>query len=136
MNIKVWAFYAFITVCTPIAFASTHALEKQKHVEHWMQTLDQHPFELVRKNAAMFLGDLQHRMAVPVLIKALDDQSPIVVMEAVKALGQLGDPQAIKPLYEKTVAQNNPNIADAARRSIEKIRAYIEFKKNQRDPEQ
>lgn len=114
-----------------LAHANIHELERQKHVEHWIQTLDQHPFILVRKNAAMFLGDLQHRMAVPVLIKALDDTSSIVIIEAIKSLGQLGDPQAIKPLYEKTVAQDNQQITDAARRSIGKIKAYLEFKKNQ-----
>ncbi|MEZ4818718.1 MAG: HEAT repeat domain-containing protein [Bdellovibrionota bacterium] len=112
---------------------ASYQLEHQLHIEHWMKTLEKHPFVLMRINAARFLGDLQDRIAVPTLIRALEDKNADVIFASIRALGKLGDPSAIKPLYEISVRQEGTLLAKEATRSIEKIQSYLEFKKNQQE---
>lgn len=107
-------------------------IEHQIHVEHWMITLENSSLVLVRKNAARFLGDLQDRIAVPTLIRALEDPDTDVRQQVIRSLGLLGDPSAINPLFEVSAKEQGSQLAREAQRSIERIRAYVEFKKNQR----
>lgn len=112
---------------------ASHQLEHQLHVEHWMKTLEKHPFVLVRINAANFLGDLQDRIAVPSLIRALEDDNADVVFASIRSLGNLGDPTAIKPLYEISIKQEGTLLSKEAARSISRIQSYLEFKKKQKE---
>lgn len=125
-------FLLIVLLCMGTPAWASHEIEHQIHVEHWMQTLEKHPFVLIRVNAARFLGDLQDRIAVPTLIRALDDKHPDVVFASVRSLGLLGDASAIKPLYEIAIEQEGTLMSKEARRSIERIQQYMEFKKNQK----
>jgi HEAT repeat protein len=54
----------------------------------------------MRQWAAVALGFCGDPVAVPKLIRALEDPSPLVRNKAALALGELRDPQAIGPLLE------------------------------------
>jgi len=135
MKIIISALLGLGILClTPHAQSNQEQVKKahESHVLHWMNTLEKHPMVLVRANAARFLGDLQDRVAVPTLIRALNDTNKEVLLQAVRALGKLGDGSAIKPLYELSNRYKGNPLDREARRSVEKIRAYIQFKKKQR----
>jgi HEAT repeat protein len=67
----------------------------------------QHPVPEVREMVAMLLGLRQDRHALPVLLARLLEESDIGVLCAIsKALGQLGDCQAVTSLA-KRLAQPN-----------------------------
>jgi len=55
------------------------------------------------------------------------------VFAAIQSLGLLGDPTAVKPLFEVSVKHGGTLLAKEAQRSIEKIQSYLDFKKKQRD---
>jgi len=58
----------------------------------------QHPDTLVRVRAAMAMGRIGDRAAVPVLLRLLADRDTAVRVEAVFALGELGDRRAAPEL--------------------------------------
>jgi len=55
----------------------------------------------VRWRVAESLGNLGEIRAVPALITALQDQEDLVCGAAVRALGRLGDEQALQPLLDR-----------------------------------
>jgi len=59
--------------------------------------------------------------ALDVLVKALESKDMLVRIAAVQALGDLGDSKALSVLWPLT-EEDNPDIAQAARKSIERIR--------------
>lgn len=66
--------------------------------------------ELERANAAIALGELRAKEALPALMDALlKDKSPRVRWEAAKALGLIGDERAVAPLIE-ALEDENPNV--------------------------
>jgi|GEM_PF-5247377 len=130
----------FMLACLCAGFLTTRVLANpeqvqaahQSHVLHWMETLEKHPLVLIRANAARFLGDLQDRVAVPTLVRALQDSNQEVLLQAARALGKLGDATAIKPLYEMGSKYKGNDLERVARGSVEKIRSYLKFKRDQR----
>jgi HEAT repeat protein len=104
------------------------ALTQDPHVEYWIRTLKAHPLKLVRRNAALKLGKMAAKEAVPVLIDALKDQYPGVRVEAARALGYMGDERAFNPLYE-AMTKGDRELKRAASDSVDKIKAYREFLK-------
>ena len=62
--------------------------------------------EEVRVTSAGVLGHLKDRLAVPALIKALQDPSPITRMKASISLGIIKDPAAVTPLYNALKDEN------------------------------
>ncbi|MCC5827829.1 MAG: HEAT repeat domain-containing protein [Phycisphaeraceae bacterium] len=60
-----------------------------------------------RVTAAMTLGRIGHRSAVPALIQALEDRGSGVSTAAAEALGQIGDPRAVPALIKLVRERNN-----------------------------
>ncbi len=65
--------------------------------DEWIQILE-HPNPADRARAAMQLGEMGDRRAVPALIQTLKDREMPVRLAAVEALGKLGDRQAVDSL--------------------------------------
>ena len=65
--------------------------------DEWIQLLD-HPNATERARAAMRLGEMGDRHAVPALIQTLKDREMPVRLAAIEALGKLGDQQAVDSL--------------------------------------
>ncbi len=101
------------------------------HVEYWMRTVTNHPFSLIRKNAARVLGTLGDRGVVPSLIEALKDKHQGVRGEAARSLGKLGDERALTPLYKTMEADADAQVRRNSRFALENIRAFQEYKKKQ-----
>ena len=76
------------------------------------------------RNVAVALGNLKCLEAVPALIRALDDEEPLVRGHAAWALGQIGSQSAMDALEERRRIENDSavrhEIADAIRTAGEK----------------
>jgi HEAT repeat protein len=66
------------------------------------------------------LGILRYRSTVPVLIKALKDESPEMRCAAALSLSACGNRDAVKPLME-TLKDRNPTVARAAANALEHL---------------
>ena len=62
--------------------------------------------EETRAAAASSLGQLGYQQAIPHLLDALNDESPVVVEAAIRGLGWLKSGEAIEPLKEKLRGDN------------------------------
>ncbi len=71
--------------------------ETKKLITATIEQLKNHHYE-VRGKAAEKLGEIGHPYAVQALIQALNDRYFFVLRAVVKALGNIGDKSAIKPL--------------------------------------
>jgi cyclophilin family peptidyl-prolyl cis-trans isomerase/HEAT repeat protein len=58
----------------------------------------QHPDSLVRQRAAMAMGRIGDRLALPLLLRLLEDRDTVVKIEAAFAIGRLGDRAAVREL--------------------------------------
>ena len=67
-------------------------------VEPLTSALRTHSNSNVRKNAAVTLGRIHDRSAMPYLILALEDDNGLVRMSAAWALGEIGDKNAVDAL--------------------------------------
>ncbi|MGQ9677972.1 MAG: HEAT repeat domain-containing protein [bacterium] len=65
----------------------------------------------LRARAAKRLGELKDKTALPLLINLLKDSLPVVRFEAGLALGKIGDPGAIEPLFNAVKRENHEEIA-------------------------
>ena len=84
--------------------------------DDWIQILE-HPNAADRTRAAMQLGEMGDRRAVPALIQTLKDREAQVRLAASEALGKLGDRQAVDSLI---AIVRDPNViggADCSRSS-------------------
>ncbi len=75
-----------------------------------------------RSEAALALGLLRDRAAVPTLIGLLDDDHDQVRAAAIDALGQIGEPSAIAPL----LARMNDPVRHERARLVQSLRAFGE----------
>jgi len=66
----------------------------------------------LRRNAAIALGNLRDPRAVPVLIRALQDEDPIVRGHAAWALGRIGGPQARAVLQARLASEPDLPVRD------------------------
>jgi hypothetical protein len=76
----------------------------------------------VRTQAALVLGDLGDRAAVPILLQALSDPSDAVRGASATALGVLGDPAAT-PALDRLSSDPSSYVRGAAARARERISA-------------
>lgn len=67
-------------------------------LEHLVRVLKSNPNSVIRRNAALILGELGSQKAVDALIGALDDRAATVSSNAAIALGMIGDKRAVAPL--------------------------------------
>jgi epoxyqueuosine reductase len=68
---------------------------------------------VLRRNAAIGLGNALDRSAIPALARALaDDPHPMVRGAAAWALGRIGAPLAIEALRERTTIETDPTVQE------------------------
>lgn len=75
--------------------------ERQREIARALGGCLSHQEEAVRASVAQALADWATIAESPVLIAALDDESPSVVRGAIDGLGRLRDPAAIGPLVQQ-----------------------------------
>lgn len=63
------------------------------------------------RNVAVALGNSKSAEAVPALIRALDDDEPLVRGHAAWALGKINDPAALIPLRARIEVEEDPEVA-------------------------
>jgi len=79
---------------------------------------DENP--IVRRNAAMALGDIKDNDATEPLIETLNDENAFVRMNAAKALGSIKDDRAVKPLVT-ALEDENPVVRKHVALALEEI---------------
>lgn len=67
----------------------------------------------LRAQAAKRVGELKDKTAIPILLNLLEDSIPLVRFEAGVALGKIGDPGAIEPLFNAVKREPYEEIAIA-----------------------
>ncbi|NPV14554.1 HEAT repeat domain-containing protein [candidate division WOR-3 bacterium] len=72
----------------------------------------------LRARAAKRLGELKDKPSVPLLLNLLEDSMPVVRFEAGLALGNIGDPQAIEPLFDAIQKEPQEDIAMAFTKAL------------------
>ena len=78
--------------------------------------MDSHPE--VRWNAAVVLGRLGERQALPALIGALEDPHAQVRLQSAASLGLLGDPRAVEALEALRRRESNEKVSETARQAL------------------
>lgn len=73
-------------------------LKAKRNVKGLIKTLHYKQDKLIRKKAAIALGEIRPRQAVEPLIKALQDEDRDVRKAAVIALGEIKDTRSVEPL--------------------------------------
>lgn len=91
-------------------------------VEDLARTLATDPSYKVRVQAALVLGKLGDKRAVPALIKALKDSHATVRAVSCGALGRLGDNAAVEPLKEATKDGENM-VRQAAEKALQQLQS-------------
>ena len=79
--------------------------------------------EFVRRSAAVALGQIKSRVAVPALIAALANEraGDDVRREAARALGLIGDPSAIPALQRAALTARDPYLLEIASEALRKL---------------
>jgi epoxyqueuosine reductase len=73
------------------------------------------------RNVAVALGNLKSSEAVPALIRALDDEEPLVRGHAAWALGKIGVANAIEALQRRLGAESDGEVRNEIEAAIEEI---------------
>jgi HEAT repeat protein len=127
-----------LLVLTSMAYAasplSAEAVgSEDEHIQYWVRTVQTHPMQMVRKNAARVLGTLGTNDVISVLIQALKDPYFGVRVEAARSLGNMGDDRPIPELQD--VGQRDPDaqVRRNARDAVEKIRLTIEYRRKKQE---
>jgi len=80
------------------------------------------PEERVRKSVVKAMGMIRARETVAPLIQVLETEiSRVVRKSAIRSLGQIGDSAALS-VVERFVSHPDPTLADAAKKSVERLR--------------
>lgn len=132
MKLKLLFIMIFLSTVQSSFAVNTDAGLMDEHMQYWMKVLETHPLILIRKQAARHLGNMQNSLAIPSLIKGLADTSEEVKMQSAYSLGRLGDPAALRPLYELIESGGTAQVQSAARNAIDKINLHEEFKHQQK----
>lgn len=89
-------------------------------VDDLARTLASDPSYKVRVQAALVLGKLGDKRAVPALVKALKDSNATVRAVSCGALGKLGDSSAINPLKE-AAKDGESMVRQAAEKALQQL---------------
>jgi len=81
-------------------------LGDQRHVSIVLDRLKNDTRVPVRNSAVIALGNLEAEKAVPVLVPLLQKKSGVSQSLVAEALGRIGDPVAVKPLYRAMYMKN------------------------------
>ena len=79
------------------------------------------PHPAMRAAAALGLGEIGDRAAVPFLVDALKDEQWLVRRDVATALGRIGDPRAV-PALENALQDEETLVRSAAAEALQKIR--------------
>jgi hypothetical protein len=90
-------------------------------IDDLAKTLESDDDDKARIAAAVALGRIGDAKAVPALIRALKDKSPVVRGMAASALGRIGDERAI-PALEKLLGDPSDAVRDRARDALALIK--------------
>jgi hypothetical protein len=107
-----------------LALATALAVTPPAHadrVDDLAKVLEVEKDDKARIAAAVSLGRLGDERAVPPLIRALGDKSPVVRGVAASALGHIGDARAIAPL-ERLLSDPSDAVRARAREALQLIR--------------
>jgi epoxyqueuosine reductase len=74
------------------------------------------------RNVAVALGNLKSRAAVPPLVRALDDEEPLVRGHAAWALGQIGTAEAIAGLQKRRLRETEASVSEEIEAALEMVR--------------
>jgi epoxyqueuosine reductase len=75
---------------------------------------------VLRRNAAVALGNSLDRSAVPALIRALEeDPHPMVRGHVAWALGKIGSPSAVSALRERAIRETDPGVFEEMALALE-----------------
>ncbi|MFH1263292.1 MAG: HEAT repeat domain-containing protein [Pseudomonadota bacterium] len=116
-----------------VSLAQTPTPTGNEHMEYWIKTVQTHPMDLVRKNAARALGAMGDRTATPALIQALNDKFFGVRAEAANSLGLLTDERAVDPLTETATNDSDTQVRRNAREALERLKGYQEYLKKKQE---
>jgi epoxyqueuosine reductase len=78
------------------------------------------------RNVAVALGNTKSREAIPALIRALDDDEPLVRGHAAWALGQIGSQPALDALKARRRIENDGEVCDEIADAIRTVSAIGE----------
>ncbi|HEY3359887.1 MAG TPA: HEAT repeat domain-containing protein [Polyangia bacterium] len=98
------------------------ALARADKVEDLSRALLGDPSYKVRVQAALVLGKLGDRRAVPALMKAVKDDNPSVRGVSCSSLGRLGDPAAI-PALKEAARDSEPFVRQAADKALSQLQS-------------
>jgi len=101
-----------------VALCATPA--RADKVDDLARTLASDPSYKVRVQAALVLGKLGDKRAVPALIKALKDSNATVRTVSCGALGKLGDSSAVEPLKE-AAKDGESMVRQAAEKALQQL---------------
>jgi HEAT repeats len=90
----------------------------QVKVEDLCKALIEDPNYKVRVQAALVLGRLGDKAALPALVKALEDANKTVRAISAQALGQLADHQAADPLRELLKREGDPFVRTQTEKAL------------------
>jgi len=83
---------------------------------------------VLRRNAAVALGNELDRAAIPALSRALrEDPSALVRGHAAWALGRIGAPQAYTALYAALFQETDASVREEIEAALEPARAAVAF---------
>ena len=83
---------------------------------------------VLRRNAAVALGNELDRAAVPALVQALTgDSSAVVRGHAAWALGRIGSPQAYSALHAALFQETDASVRDEIASALEPVRSAKAF---------
>jgi hypothetical protein len=92
-------------------------------VDDLIQVLGSDDSYKVRVQAALVLGKLKDKRAVPSLVKALVDENPTVRAVAAQALGAIGDDKAVSALKKASISDESEFVRREAQQAIKKLSA-------------
>ncbi|MDB4979737.1 MAG: lyase domain protein repeat-containing protein [Myxococcales bacterium] len=118
------AAFAALLLLTGVA----HAVPQVK-VEDLCKALIEDPNYKVRVQAALVLGRLGDKAALPALVKALDDTNKTVRAISAQALGQLADHQAADPLRELLKREGDPFVRTQTEKALALVSVDASAKK-------
>ncbi len=96
------------------------AIPAQRAVDLLVRILEADPYEAARANAAWALGESGDRKAVPVLIRALQDEDTFVRLRAVSALLKFQAREAV-PALVGCLSDKSPMVRERAHMALKKI---------------
>lgn len=92
--------------------------DANKHLPFFLEMFQKDTNPLNRALIARYLGKFKYQPAVPDLVKALNDPSPVLRQDSAIALGEIADKSAIPPLLKALEKDAVPDVRRAIVQSL------------------